>query len=251
MEQPSESHTPSKSSSQLSLKAKFQRFRAKLFSAYYGHPIRDMKLIAVTGANGKSDVAHFVHEILRASGQHVAVLASDSPIQLHTLHKFFADAWKAGSNYVIVTAPAESLRANVFYDLPVHLAVITDSVAPDLAPETTLAAEASLFAMHPEIVVLNEDDPNFSNFANFSGTAQTLTYGTTRSATVRIDSAKLYKKGTEASLSLGSSRFSVASFLVGEPVVSYMACAAAVAAALNLSTEYIIDGLANYAPNDD
>ena len=210
-----------------------------------------MKLIAITGTNGKSDVAHFVHEILRSSGQHVAVLASDSSIRLHTLHKFFADAWKAGSNYVIVTAPAESLRDNVFYNLPVYLAAITDSSASGLDAESTLAAETSLLTMHPEIIVLNEDDPNFSNFADFSGESQTLTYGTTRSATVRIDSAKLYKKGTEASLSLGSSHFSVASFLIGEPVVSYMACATAVAASLNLSTESIIDGLANYAPNDD
>jgi UDP-N-acetylmuramyl pentapeptide synthase len=103
--------------------------------------------------------------------------------------------------------------------------------------------------MKPEIVVLNEDDANYPSFANFTGNTETFTYGTTRTSTLRIDSAKLYKKGTEANLSLGSSRFSVASFLTGEPIVSYMTCAAAIAASLRVANDVIIDGIANYNPD--
>lgn len=238
-------------SSKPSFKTKSQRARAKFLSKYYGNPIRDMKLICITGTSGKSTVAHFVHEILRSAGQHVAVLASDSPIKTSVLHKFFAEAWKAGSNYCVVTAPAESLKNNVFYDLPIHVAVLTDFLSAGLdspTPEDFVASETTLFKMSPAIVVLNEDDANFQSFASFTGTEQTLTYGTTRSATLRIDSAKLYKKGTEANLSLGSSRFTCASFLTGEPIVSYMACAATIATALHISTDVISDGIANYAP---
>lgn len=235
-----------------SMKSKLQRTRAKFLSSYYGNPIRDMKLICVTGTSGKSVVAHFIHEILRAAGQHVAVLASDAPVKTSVLHKFLSEAWKAGSSYVAVTAPAESLRNNVFYGLPVHVAVLTDFVPASLNSLSAAdfsADESTLFAMNPEIVVLNEDDANYPYFSRFVGKTDTLTYGTPRSATLRIDGAKLYKKGTEANLSLGSSRFSVASFLTGEPIVSYMAAAAAVATSLHIANDVIADGIANYNPD--
>ncbi len=232
-----------------SFKQKSERAKAKLLSTYYGNPIRDMKLIAITGTTGKSTVAHFVHEILRAAGQHAAVLASDAPFKTSVLHKFFADAWKAGANYVIVTAPADSLKKNVFYGLPVEVAALTDFVPASLsAPTSTdfLNDTTTLFSMNPEIIVLNEDDAYFSDFQKFSGKKETFTYGTTPTSTLHIDTKRLYKKGTEASLSLGSSRFTVASFLVGEPIVSYMACAAAIATSLHISSDVIAEGLANY-----
>ncbi|MBQ7802333.1 hypothetical protein IJ380_00475 [Candidatus Saccharibacteria bacterium] len=240
-------------SSKSSFKTKTQKARAKFLANYYGNPIRDMKLICITGTSGKATTAHFVHEILRAAGQHVAVLASDSPIKAAMLHKFFSEAWKAGSNYCVVTAPAESLKNNVFYGLPISVAALTDFVPASLnAPsvEEFVADESTLFKMNPDIVVLNEDDANYQDFSKFLGKEQTLTYGTTRTATIRIDSAKLYKKGTEANLSLGSQRFTAASFLTGEPIVSYMACAAAVGTALHISTDTIAEGIANYNPED-
>ena len=242
-----------KKASKLSLKTKTQRARAKFLANYYGNPIRDMKLIAITGTSGKATVAHFLHEILRSAGLHVAVLASDSSIKTSILHKFFADAWKAGSNFCIVTAPAESLDNNVFYGLPIHVAALTDYIPSgltSLSAEAFTASEETLFKMSPDIVILNEDDSHFLEFSQFTGKDQTLTYGTTRSATIRIDSAKLYKKGTEANLSLGSSRFTCASFLTGETIVSYMACAAAIATSLHVSTDVISDGIANYNPEN-
>ena len=231
-------------------KQRSQRARAKFLSSYYGNPVRDLKLICITGTTGKSTVAHFVHEILRAAGQHVAVLASDSEIKVGALHKFISEAWKAGASYVVVTAPADSLKNNFFYGLPVNVAALTDFVPANLDAPTVadfLASETTLFKMNPKIVILNEDDAHYPDFSHFIGKESNYTYGTTRTSTIRIDRAKLYKKGVEADLSIGSSRFTVASFLTGEPVISYMACAAAIATALHVSTEVIAEGIANYS----
>lgn len=241
------SESPNKKSS---LKQKFQKTRSKLLGAYYGHPIQDMKLICITGSTGKLTVAHFVHEILRAAGQHVAILASDSEISAGTLHKFFADAWKSGANYVVVTAQAESLEKNAFFDLPICVAAITNYVDSSLStpPAKEFSkSEAILFKMSPENIVLNSDDLYYSDFSKFQGKKSTLTYGRDSSSTIRINSSKLYKRGVEANFSLGSSFFTVASFLTGEPIISYMACAAAIATALSISTNTIIDGIANYS----
>lgn len=88
---------------------RLERAKVKLLASYYGHPARDLKLICVTGSTGKSTVAHFVHEILRAASQPAAILASDQAIKATVLHKFLNDAWKAKVTYAVITAPAARL----------------------------------------------------------------------------------------------------------------------------------------------
>lgn len=232
------------------LKAQAQKIKAKTLKTYYGNPMRDMKLIAITGTTGKTVVAHFVHEILRAAGEQVAVLASDQPFKVGMLHKFLSDAWKAGANYVIVTVPAEGLRDNVFYGLPINVAAMTNFVTAslsDMNPEEYLENEKTLFDMGPEIVVLNHDDINYDTFEEFKGTEKTVSYGQS-SSDVKILNSKLYNKGTEATLSIKAEIVSVASFVPGETAVSYMACATAIASALGIDNEKIIDGIAEYLP---
>ncbi len=232
------------------LKAKKQRLQAKLLKTYYGNPIRDMKLIAITGTTGKTTVAHYVHEILRCANEKVAVLASDQPFKVGMLHKFLSDAWKAGANYVIVTVPAEGLRDNVFYGLPITVAAMTNFLTAglkDMEPKEYLDNEKTLFDMKPEIVVLNQDDANYDTFSEFKGKEKTITFGQS-SSEVKILNSKLYNKGTEATISIKSEILNVATFIPGETSVSYMACAAAIANSLGVSNEKIMDGIAEYMP---
>ena len=232
------------------LKGKSQKLKAKILKSYYGNPMKDMKLIAITGTTGKTTVAHYVHEILKATGEQVAVLASDQPFKIGMLHKFLSDAWKAGANYVIVTVPAEGLRDNVFYGLPVMIAAMTNFVTAglsDMNPTEYIDNEKTLFDMKPEIVVLNHDDLNYSAFSEFKGTRKTVTFGQS-SSDIKVLNSKLYPKGTEATLSMRSEIISVATFVPGEMSVSYMAAAAAIADSLEISSEHIIEGIAEYTP---
>lgn len=232
------------------LKAKTQKMRARALKTYYGNPLKDMKLIAITGTTGKAVVAHYVHEILRAAGKQVAVLASDQPFKMGMLHKFLSDAWKAGANYVVVTVPAEGLRDNVFYGLPVNVAAMTNFVTAglsDMNPEEYIDHEKTLFDMKPEIVVLNHDDLNYDAFSEFKGKEKTVSFGQS-GGEVKILNSKLYSKGTEATLSIKSDIINVASFVPGETTVSYMACATAIAYALEIDSEKITDGIAEYEP---
>lgn len=234
-------------------KARSQKMKARMLKSYYGNPLKDMKLIAITGTTGKVVVAHYVHEILKATGEQVAVLASDQPFKVGILHKFLSDAWKAGANYVIVTVPAEGLRDNTFYGLPVHIAAMTNFVTAglsDMEPEEYLESEKTLFKMKPEYVISNLDDINYDTFSSFKGSKGTLTYGQSN-ADVKILNSKLYTKGTEATLSIKSEIITVATFIPGETSVSYMACAAAIAQAMNISSDKIIDGIAEYEPEQN
>ena len=233
------------------IKNRSQKLKAKLLKSYYGNPMKDMKLIAITGSTGKTTVAHYVHEILRATGEQVAVLASDKPFKIGMLHKFLSDAWKAGANVVIVTVPAKSLRDNVFYGLPVTVAAMTNFVTAslkDMTPEEYLEDEKTLFDMNPGVVVLNRDDANYATFEKFHGERGTLDYGLTGSD-VKILNSKLYPKGTEVTLAMGGSEvISVASFVPGETTASYIACAVAIARSLGVGNDAIIVGIAVWMP---
>ena len=230
------------------LKASSQKIKATFLKSYYGNPTKKLKIIAITGTTGKITVAHFVHEILRAAGEQVAVLASEQTFSTRTLHKFLSDAWKAGAKYAVVTVPAEGLRDNVFYGLPIMVAAMTNFVTAglnDMTPEEYLDNEKTLFDMKPEIVVLNGDDLNYSTFSEFKGTKKTLVFGQAGDD-VKILNSKLYPKGTEATLALKSDVITVASFITGETTVSYMASAAAIAAGMGIDSNYIIEGIAEY-----
>jgi|InofroStandDraft_1065614.scaffolds.fasta_scaffold17501_4 UDP-N-acetylmuramyl tripeptide synthase len=227
------------------------RTKVKLLAAYYGHPARDLRLICITGSTGKTTVAHYVHEILRAASQPVAILASEREVKPTVLHKFLNDAWKAKATYAVITAPATALNADTFFGLPIYVAALTDFIpsslnSPDI--ETYLNAKSTLFRMNPEAVVLNRDDAHYPDFAGFRGTSETITYGASSDSDLRIEQSKLYRKGAEANLSIGNQNFTVASFLTGEPTISYMACAAAIATALNIAPGTIADGIACYEP---
>ena len=228
------------------------RIKAKILSTYYGHPARDMKLIVVTGMTGKTTVAHFIHHIIGEAGERVAVLASDAEIKSGMLHKFLSDAWKAGANYVIVTAPAESLEDDLFAELEIYAAVLTDYIPSRIGDANATdyeAAEDTIFDMNPDFVILNRDDKHYDDFKkSFKGEKGTVTYGENLESNLCIESSKLYKMGSEAHLNFEGRRFVVASFLNKQTDIQYMACAAAFACAVGADTEAIENGIASYDP---
>ena len=46
----------------------YRRGRVGIVAARYGFPAKGLKVVAVTGTNGKTTTASFINEILKASG---------------------------------------------------------------------------------------------------------------------------------------------------------------------------------------
>ena len=231
-----------------SLKPKLQKARAKVASTLHGHPAKNLKIIAVTGATGKDIVAHFLHKILLSGNNRATLILSPdhSPLTAMNLHSYLSKSLKSGADYVVIETPASIIKNHVFHDLPIHMAILTDlpATAPD---QPSSHDETTLFNAAPDLIVLNRDDPSFDHLS--TSAAKTITsYGRHKDAATRINRSKLYKKGTEASIAYGTELLKVATFATGESAIHYLAAAVAVAKLLNISSDTIVDGLADYEP---
>lgn len=93
-----------------------------LASAFYGNPANRLKIIGITGTNGKTTTSYMLASILRSSGKKVGVigtlgvwydgncfapkLTTPDPIELHA---YFSDMVAAGIEYVVMEVSAHAL----------------------------------------------------------------------------------------------------------------------------------------------
>jgi len=227
-----------------SLKPKIQKVKAKFFSTYYSNPAKDLKIIAVTGENGREATAHFIQEIIKSRDPNVGIIID--PSSTSDLYKQLFKVWRSGTDHVIITAPSQAIANHLFYQLPFFAIVVTNTSTTAAQDEEI---KSILFNKEPYFAILNHDDPNYSLFSSFPSKSATLSYGHDSEAELRINRSKLYKMGTEANLGFQNDKFDVATYLTGEESVNYMAAAALTALAIGLDTEAIVDGIANYEPS--
>lgn len=235
------------------LKAKLQKTKARLLSSYYSNPAKDLKIFAITGSTGRDITAHYLQEILKSRDPKTGLIID--PTSATALYKKLYKIWKTGTDHVVVSVSSTALASHIFYGLPIYAAVLTDdsSSAPqtdttDAPNEPVSDAKSILFNTQPFFSILNYDDPSYELFAKYPSKTATLSFGHARSADLKVNRFKLYKKGTEANLSFNSETFDVATYVTGEECVPYMAAAAAAALAVEFPSDAIIDGIASYEP---
>lgn len=167
----------------------------------YGHPSKDITVIAVTGTKGKSTVTELITAILEADGKKVASL---STIQFKIgdtvrrnlfkmtlpgrffLQKFLRDAVDAQCEYAIVEMTSEGARqfrhkfielnALVFTNLtPEHIESHGSFKKYKLA-KLEIAKQLEVSAKQPRYIVANTDDEHGQEFLN-SNVEEKLPYG--------------------------------------------------------------------------
>ena len=247
------------------LEKSYRKSRAKIISARYGNPARDLRVIAVTGTNGKTTTVNFLNEILKEAGYRTAMFSTanieiageqtvndtnSTTATVARLQKFFRDAKKADVEFALIEATSHALDQYKFEGVPIEMAIMTNLTQDHLDYHKTMenyaAAKAKLFEMNPNLVVLNADDEWFDYFNNFATESQKITYGEGESADVKIEKFKLYKKGSEANLRIDNNvELEIATNLPGEFNIYNMTAAAAGAYLLGISLKDIQEGIAN------
>ncbi len=247
------------------LEKSYRKSRAKIISARFGNPARDLRIIAVTGTNGKTTTVNFLNEILKEAGYRTAMFSTanieiageqtvndtnSTTATVARLQKFFRDAKKADVEFALIEATSHALDQYKFEGVPIEMAIMTNLTQDHLDYHKTMenyaAAKAKLFEMNPNLVVLNADDEWFDYFNNFATESQKITYGEGESADVKIEKFKLYKKGSEAKLRIDNNvELEIATNLPGEFNIYNMTAAAAGAYLLGISLKDIQEGIAN------
>lgn len=243
----------------------YRKTRIQLVSARYGWPARGLRVIAVTGTNGKTTTANYINEILKQAGYKTAMfttavieVAGESKVNnlnatvasVSRMQQFLNEARRSKVDFVILEVTSHSLHQHKLDGVPIEAAVMTNLTQDHLDYHKTMekyaAAKGLLFARNPRYIVLNRDDDWFDYFDKYLAEEQKITYGKSEDADVRISDIKLYKKGSEAVLAFDHQEKSqLATYLPGEYNVFNMAAAASICYVLGVSMSDIKNGIAS------
>ncbi len=160
-------------------------------AAFYGHPEKYMKIVGVTGTNGKTTVTHMLYSILSAAGKKAGLigtlgakfgktvlppaLTTPDPISLFSL---LSDMKKEKVEYVCMEVSAHALALKKDRPIVYESAVFTNLTQDHLDffgdMQSYGEAKKSMFS-RCRLAILNSDDKFFGEIAAISPAI--LTYG--------------------------------------------------------------------------
>ncbi len=230
-------------------------------SSFYGEPSKALKIIAITGTNGKTTTAYMLRSILKEAGKRVGIigtlgaffeeyewqfgLTTPDPIQLHSV---LASMQKSGAEYVVMEASAHALYYEKLSGIRFSACIFTNLSQDHLDFFKTMSAYKSaklkLFEDCP-IAVLNGDDEtgrSISRLREREG-GKTVLYGlhTPTDAFAVITREGL--NGTECMLNVNDKLCKVRLSLVGRHNVYNALASATCAVELGLDVGAVASGL--------
>ncbi len=150
---------------------------ARLAERFHGNPTSKLKLVGITGTNGKTTVAHLLHGILNSAGIRAGLVGTvqiddgreTADAEMTTpgsieLSRTFATMVDAGCKAAVMEVSSHALdqrrAAGLSFDVGVFTTLGTDHMDYHHDRQTYLAAKRRLFEMLPSegVAVANSDD---------------------------------------------------------------------------------------------
>ena len=168
---------------------------ARLASCAYGHPEQKLRLIGVTGTNGKTTVTQMLRHVLSAQGRRVGVIGTLGAFvgdeQINTLrttpestdlYALLAHMHAAGADTVCMEVSSHALVldrvAGLHFDVSIFTNLTQDHLDFHGDMEAYFAAKALLFeAEMSKSAVINIDDEWGMKLAGQSSCSQVVTVG--------------------------------------------------------------------------
>ncbi|WP_223066365.1 UDP-N-acetylmuramoyl-L-alanyl-D-glutamate--2,6-diaminopimelate ligase [Paenibacillus caui] len=230
---------------------------AVLANVYYHFPSTRLKVIGITGTNGKTTTSYLIESILQNEGRKNGLIGtiqrkvngktyaiSGTTPEALDLQRYLYEMVEAKSEYCVMEVSSHALEQGRVKGTDFRTAIFTNLTQDHLDYHKTMeeyrAAKALLFsrlgnrfsedAESRKYAVLNADDPASVYFAKQTA-AEVLTYGVDNKADVRASGIRVTAKGTEFHVDTFRGSADIALQMVGKFNV-YNALAAITAALL-------------------
>ncbi len=237
-------------------------------AAFYNYPGKKLKIVGVTGTNGKSTSIFLIKDILEAAGHKAGMLNSlvyDTGKSRHNaerttpesleVQKYLAEMIEAECQWAAVEVSSHALILNRVDNIDFQIGLFTTFSRDHLDFHKTMdeyLAAKKLFLRKLDgankRVVINLDVPEFSDFVN-DAQCPLLTYSVGNAkADLSVTAAQLLPDKTilDITTSQGKRKFSIS--LLGKYNVTNAAGAAAVGLALNIDLDTIVKALETAKP---
>ena len=233
---------------------------ALLAAEFFGHPSREMRVVGVTGTNGKTTTSYLVNAIFEAASIPCGLMgtvtyrvgdrsfdATRTTPEAVEVQELLRQMASAGSGACVMEVSSHALALKRVDGTRFAAAIFTNLTRDHLDfhenMESYFAAKRRLFEMLPAEApaLINVDDARGATLVEVAPLP--VTYGVNRPADVSPGPLSFTLEGLEFDIRLPQGVVHVRSRLVGKPNVYNILAAAGAAAALGVPLEAIEAGL--------
>jgi len=235
---------------------------AVLANIYYGFPGKKMRVIGITGTNGKTTTAMLLASILKESGKKVGMLTTVrftigdkeianklnmTTVKPFLLQKYLKTMLKEGCTDIVLEVTSHAVAQHRVWGINFNTIALTNITHDHLDYHQTFEnyknAKKRLFLLPHNVTVLNKDDDSFAEFSKAS-VSKVIAYSTERGdADVASRKVLTEPNGTDFTLLTSSGQIAVSLNLPGKFNVSNALCASSVAEGLKLPLTIVKNGL--------
>lgn len=202
---------------------------------YYDHPSRQLKVIGVTGTNGKTTVTHLIQAILEENQQSAGIMGTlyarlgdnireygHTTPESSDIQNFFRFLLDNQARYAVMEVSSHALELNRVEHVEYHAAVFTNLTQDHLDYHGTMEkygeAKCKLFKMIPPLpgrfAVINADDPAAPLFTE-ACPGSYYTYGVINPADYRAEQIESNMRGTRFMVKGRDEEFAIEMKLIG------------------------------------
>ena len=201
-----------------------------------GHPSKKLKIIGVTGTDGKTTTVNLIYHILKSSGVKVSMISTvkaivgeatfDTGFHVTTpspfeLQKFLKMMVKAGSKVAVLEVTSHGLDQNRVSLVNFYEAIITNVTSEHLDYhkdyDSYLRTKAKLLS-DVKYRILNADDKSFKKLSE-TGSGKMVSFGMEKGADISADNIKIKKDQVEFTVKFKNQEKNGGSLKVSAPLV--------------------------------
>lgn len=233
---------------------------AMMVANLFGNPSKQLKLIGVTGTNGKTSTTYIIKSILEGLGNKVGLIGTiqnevddmafpakyttPDPLELNVLFKKMVDA---GCNYVVMEISSHALDQERVYGLHFELAIFTNLTQDHLDyhgdMESYFKAKCKLFQICNNAVVNIDDDYGKRLYNELS--CNKVSYSVERQADFYCKDICVFPSHTNFSLITKSDVYSMKINMLGKFFVANAIASVSATVALGFDIHKMLEILKN------